>query len=393
MARPDLIAFVLGTRPEAIKLAPILLRAREHGAGLKPVIISTGQQADLVIPALATFGLEADYELSLMRPGQSVGLMTARCLAALSRVLAKLSPRLVIVQGDTSSAVAGALAAFYEHIPVAHVEAGLRTRDLAAPFPEEANRQIISRVASLHFAPTLDAKANLLADGVDATSIPVTGNTVVDALELLRDRIDQTALPPELPATAQDRNLVLVTAHRRENQGRPLESICEAIRQLSANQSELHFAFITHPNPAAHRIAHDRLAENPGVTLLPPLTYLTTLRLVSTAWLILTDSGGLQEEAPSFGCPVLVLRDRTERTEGIACGAARLIGTDTRRIIREVRGLIESRDHYAGRIPQTNPYGDGFATKRILAAIRRFLEASRPKRMTISAAASSSHSG
>lgn len=368
---------MLGTRPEAIKLAPVILRAARGRDTFEPVVISTGQQADLVDAALGAFGLRPDVDLRVMKPGQALSELTARCLSSVAAVLPDLHPCMVVVQGDTASAAAGALAGFYEQIPVAHVEAGLRTGDLDAPFPEEANRKIISRVARLHFAPTVDAKANLLAEGICPETIHVTGNTVVDALELLRDRIDQTGLPPELPRLACDRKLVLVTAHRRENLGPPLESVCAAIEQLAARHDDLHFAFITHPNPTATQIARDRLAGVPGVTLLSPQPYLTTLRLVRSSWLILTDSGGLQEEAPSFRRPVLVLRDRTERLEGIACGVARLIGTHRSQITRAVTGLLGSQTEYERMVPKNNPYGDGAAAERIVAATAAWLGHSR----------------
>lgn len=367
------VAFVLGTRPEAIKLAPIILRMRRRGARLAPVIISTGQQADLVAPSLDAFGLRADVDLCVMRRGQSLARLTARCLSRLSDAFRDLRPRLVVVQGDTASTLAGAMAAFFEKLPVAHVEAGLRTGDLAAPFPEEANRQLISRIARLHFAPTLDAKANLLAEGIDPASIEVTGNTVVDALELLRPRIAETALPAELARDwSPPRKLVLVTAHRRENVGPPLESICSAIAQLAATQPELHFAFITHPNPHAGRVAREHLFREPRVTLLAPQSYLATLRLVAESWLVLTDSGGLQEEAPSFRRPVLVLRDRTERTEGVTAGVATLVGADAERIRSAVLNHLNSSHEFNASGSPANPYGDGHAAERAVRSLTQF---------------------
>lgn len=364
------IAFVLGTRPEAIKLAPVILEAAAGRSRLEPVIISTGQQRDLVGPALAAFNLAADHDLGVMRPEQSLGELAGRCLSGLTRTLAAIRPRLVVVQGDTTSALAGAMAAFYAQIPVAHVEAGLRTGDLAAPFPEEANRQMISRLARLHFAPTTGAKLNLLREGIEPNWITVTGNTVVDALDLLKDRIGAIESPVRV---SPDRRLVLVTAHRRENLGRPLAAICSAVCRLAALRRELQFAFVTHPNPAAARIAHQRLSGRDGITLLPPQPYLELLRLVSDAWLILTDSGGLQEEAPSFGQPVLVLRKHTERAEGIEAGIARVVGTSPSRIVREVVLLLDSPGAYQRLLPTDNPYGDGQAAKRIVRAICKFV--------------------
>lgn len=373
MSQPTRVAFVLGTRPEAIKLAPVILRMRQRRGRLQPVIISTGQQADLVGPALATFGLRPDVDLRVMRPGQSLARLASRCLTRISDSLLAVRPDIVVVQGDTISALAGAQAAFLERIPVAHVEAGLRTGNLAAPFPEEANRQMISRLAELHFAPTVDAKANLLADGIDAGKIEVTGNTVVDAIEWLRPQIAETPLPL---AVSPSQKLVLVTAHRRENFGRPLRAICDAVARLARQRRELHFAFVTHPNPAAAETARRLLAGRDRIMLLPPLPYLETLRLVAASWLILTDSGGLQEEAPSFSRPVLVLRDHTERTEGITAGVARLVGTNAETIIREVITRLDSPPAPAQSLTGINPFGDGRAAERIIAALRGLIGSS-----------------
>jgi UDP-N-acetylglucosamine 2-epimerase len=289
-------------------------------------------------------------------------------LTELGHVLAETAPHLVLVQGDTASALAGAMAAFYGRIPVAHLEAGLRTHDLAAPFPEEAHRQMIARLAQLHFAPTSSARANLVAEGIDPHSILITGNTVVDALQLLADQIHAAPLPVPV---APDRKLILVTAHRRENLGRPLEAICGAVAELAAMRPELQFVFVTHPNPAAAATTRQMLPGRSGVLLVPPLPYLQALRLVAASWLILTDSGGLQEEAPSFGRPVLVLRERTERTEGVERGVARLVGVDPARIIGEVLSLLDSPSEYTRLTPSVNPYGDGQAANRVVAAIRR----------------------
>ncbi len=363
------IAFVIGTRPEAIKLAPVL-RQVSLRRDLQSVIISSGQQRDLIGPALAAFDLVPDYDLDLMQPGQSLADLTAACMKGLAQKFAELKPSLVFVQGDTATALAGAMAGFFNQIPVAHVEAGLRTHDQAAPFPEEANRQMISRLATLHFAPTVDAKAHLLAEGIDPAAIEVTGNSVVDALRILTPRIDRIPASVRIPS---DRRLVLVTAHRRENLGRPLDNICTAIQRLS-RRPELHFVFVTHPNPAAARTARERLAGRPNITLVPPLPYLEMLRLVSDSWLILTDSGGLQEEAPSFRRPVLVLREQTERIEGLTSGAARLVGTRPKRIMEQVTRLLESPIEYEELTPSENPYGDGHASQRIVRTISRFIK-------------------
>jgi UDP-N-acetylglucosamine 2-epimerase len=365
------IAFVLGTRPEAIKLAPVILQVRRHCRTLRPVVVLTGQHPELAAEALAEFDLRPDHDLKLSPAGTQLAETMARCLSGVTPLLAEVRPGCVVVQGDTTSALAGAMAAFYQQIPVAHVEAGLRTESLAAPFPEEANRRLIARVAQLHFAPTIDAKANLLHEGIDPAAIHVTGNTVVDAMAVLRARVEATPSPV---ATHGGDKLVLVTAHRRENHGRPLQRICRAIRKLADRRDDLSFVFVTHPNPHAARPVQRSLGRCGRVRLIPPLPYRQMLRLVADSWLVLTDSGGLQEEAPSFGRPVLVLRDQTERTEGIAAGVARLVGTDVDKIVDAVLALLESRTTVARSTVETNPYGDGRAARRIVAALHVLIE-------------------
>ncbi len=365
------IAFVLGTRPEAIKLAPVIVEVRRRSGALRPVVVLTGQHPELAAEALAEFDLRPDHDLKLSLAGTQLAETTARCLAGLTTLLEQVRPACVVVQGDTTSALAGAMAAFYQRTPVGHVEAGLRTKNLAAPFPEEANRRLIGRLAQLHFAPTIDAKANLLHEGVDPAAIHVTGNTVVDAMALLKERV---LLTPSPVPTDDGAKLVLVTAHRRENHGRPLQRICRAIRRLAALRHDLSFVFVTHPNPAAARPVRRLLATHERVRLIPPLPYRQMLRLVADSWLVLTDSGGLQEEAPSFGRPVLVLRNETERTEGIAAGVARLVGTKPDTIVDAVLAHLESRSTVVRSDVETNPYGDGRAAERIVDALRELVQ-------------------
>ena len=367
LSRARTIALVVGTRPEAIKLAPVILALLRRGTGVRPLVISTGQHGELAASALAAFGLAPEIELPCPKTQLGLAGQTAQYLEGLSRLLGRIGPELVVVQGDTTSALAGALAAFYHRTPLAYVEAGLRTGDLAEPFPEEANRQLISRVACLQFAPTNRAKANLLAEGIPPELIRVTGNTVVDALELLRDQVTVAQLPLQLP---KDRKLILVTAHRRENLGRPLEAICESLCRLTELRPELHCVFLTHPNPAANQAVRARLAQQDGITLLGPLPYVETLALAASAWLVMTDSGGLQEEAPSLGRPLLVLRNRTERVEG----RGRLVGTDTQKIVGEVLSLLDDPVRYQRLLPRSNPYGDGRASWRIVNAMFKLLE-------------------
>ncbi len=360
---------MLGTRPEAIKLAPVILAARRVGS-LCVRGVTTGQHRNLVAPALAAFGLTPDRDLALMEPAQTPSGLLARCLAELGGLLADTRPAVVVVQGDTTSALAGALAAFHARIPLVHVEAGLRTGDPAAPFPEEGHRQMIARIAALHMAPTADARANLLAERIPDERIVLTGNTVVDAIRLLAPELDRIPLP--LPVTRGTKILV-VTAHRRENLGAPLERICDAICRLARLRRDVHVVFLRHPNPAASRIVERRLRGRHGITLLDPLPYPETLALLTRSWLVLTDSGGIQEEAPSLGLPVLVLRDQTERIESLRCGASSLVGTDPARITRRVITLLDAPGAYERMMPASNPYGDGHAAERIVAALERLL--------------------
>jgi UDP-N-acetylglucosamine 2-epimerase len=374
-AVPLTLACVVGTRPEAIKLAPVVLEARRHPTRFRAVVVSTGQHRDLVGPALATFGITPDYELSAMQTGQSIARLTGSCLQQLDEWFGQAPPGVVVVQGDTASALAGALAGFYRQTPVAHVEAGLRTQDTTAPFPEECNRRLIARLASVHFAPTHRARANLAAEGIAPGSIVLTGNTVLDAIELLRPRIAEMSPPFEAArrwarrAQCVERpKLVVVTAHRRENFGAPLDAIAAAVRMLAVLHTDLHFVVLRHPNPQASQ-AIDRLADEKRISILPPQDYLNTLWLLAHAWLVLTDSGGLQEEAPSFGTPVLVLRRETERLEGIDAGVARLVGTDRDRIVHEVASLLRDPARHMAMRSAANPYGDGRAARRIVASL------------------------
>jgi UDP-N-acetylglucosamine 2-epimerase len=370
------IAFVVGTRPEAIKLAPVILRARQNRALRRTLVINTAQQADLIGTALCTFGIRPDIELQVMQPGQPLNCLLARSIDQIGTAIRSVSPALVVVQGDTTTALAGALAAFQERIAVAHIEAGLRTGNIMAPFPEEANRQLISRIAQLHFAPTVDAKARLLSEGIDAELIEVTGNTIVDAIRLLTPSL---ASAPDPLVNLHRRRLVLVTAHRRENLGKPLESICDAVRQLARTCEEIEFVVIQHPNPVGARIVQAKLTGRKRITLLPPQPYLAVLRILSAAWLVVTDSGGLQEEAPSFGKPVLVLRQQTERVESLTLGCSRLVGTSKKGIIAAVTDLLFSPDAYQGLVPDSNPYGDGHAAARIVERLAIFLGTRRSR--------------
>ncbi len=368
-ATPITCAFVLGTRPEAIKLAPVLLAMRARPDRFRPLLWVTGQHRELLDQVLQVFGLVPDRDFALMQPNQSQSGLVGRILLALDPLIAEERPDWILVQGDTSSALAGALAAFYAAVPVVHVEAGLRTYDLTAPFPEEGNRQMISRVARLHCAPTAYAAAQLLREQIPAADIVQTGNTVVDAVRWVAER--HVALPP-LPADWEDAGyrMVLTTLHRRESFGAPLAGMLQAIRAL-ADDADLKLAFVfpVHPNPNVRQMVHDTLGGHPRIALLPALGYTELAAVLARCWLVLTDSGGLQEEAPSLHKPVLVLRDVTERPEGVETGAADLVGTDPSTLMARVRRLVAEPERHARMADAVNPYGDGLASEAILDAM------------------------
>jgi UDP-N-acetylglucosamine 2-epimerase (non-hydrolysing) len=365
------ILFVLGTRPEAIKVAPIVLALQET-EGVRPVVCTTGQHRELVDAVFATFGIVPDHDLALMKPNQALHDLTARALTALDPVFAEEKPAMVVVQGDTTTAMCGALGAFYRRVPVAHVEAGLRTGDLSQPFPEEANRRLVAPLASLHFAPTEAARQNLLREGIAAESIQVTGNTSVDAA-LWAARQPATArvaaLAGERSGGNQGKNLVLITAHRRENFGEPLERICTAVRTLTSSHPQMRFVVSVHPNPNVKGVVHARLGGIPNLVLSDPLDYVDLIQLIARSFCILTDSGGIQEEAPALGAPVLVLRGRTERPEGVASGNARLVGTDVDLIVSEFDRLVVDGAWRARMSRPSHVYGDGSAAARIARAL------------------------
>ncbi|HAW94660.1 MAG TPA: UDP-N-acetylglucosamine 2-epimerase (non-hydrolyzing) [Phycisphaerales bacterium] len=374
------VAVIIGTRPEGIKMAAVC-RALQDAPDMDPVLVSTGQHREMLAQVLDVFGLEADVELDLMRGNQSLAGLTARLFEALDGMLETVKPDMVLVQGDTTSVMCGAIASFYRGIPVGHVEAGLRTGDLSAPFPEEANRVLASRVTTLHFAPTEGSRRNLLDELVPEERIQVTGNTVIDSLflEVDRQRNDQTLksdiddrlgemLPEDI--IRRDRPYVLITGHRRENFGDGFESICTALLNLARRFPDHGFVYPVHLNPNVRGIVHDRLSDQTNIHLLPPVDYRLFVALMSGSRLLLTDSGGVQEEAPSLGKPVLVMRETTERPEGVAAGTVRLVGTDAGLIEEEVARLLEDPSAYAAMAHLENPYGDGRAADRIVDGIR-----------------------
>jgi UDP-N-acetylglucosamine 2-epimerase (non-hydrolysing) len=356
-----------GTRPELIKMAPVVRELRRLPEHFAPILCTTAQHRDMLDPLQEFFALRPDHDLDLMRADQGLNDLAARAFAALDTVLAEERPDLLLVQGDTTTAMVGALAAFNRRIPVGHVEAGLRTGDLRQPFPEEANRRVVDLVAELCFAPTQRAADSLLAEGVPGARVFVTGNTVVDALQWAASR-----LPPE-PEQAE----VLITVHRRESFGAPLRQILAAVRELAAAFPELRWVYPVHRNPNVLRHAEEILSGIPNVDLLAPLSYLELVRRLRRARLVLTDSGGIQEEAPSFGKRVLVLRDATERPEGVEAGVATVVGTGKQRIVAEATRLL--RQAAAGPVKMVNPYGDGQAAARIGAILMRWWGAQRPR--------------
>jgi len=360
---------VLGTRPEAIKLAPVILDLRAHPADFRTTVVATAQHREIMDQALSLFGIKPDHDLGVMTRRQTLDQITIRILRGMRPVLERRRPDLVLVEGDTTTVLAAGLAAFYAKIPVGHVEAGLRTRDRYNPFPEEMNRRLVGALAEIHFAPTRRARENLLAEGVEPRRIFVTGNTVVDALQAMARR---PAPLPGLIAAALSKpgaRLVLVTAHRRENWGRPLREIFRALGDLAARHHEVQVVYAVHPNPVVRDTARRVLGRTPRVHLLDFPPYSVFVSLLQRAHLVLTDSGGVQEEAPALGKPVLVLRTNTERPEGVAAGVAKLVGTDRQAIAREAGRLLEDERAYARMARAANPYGDGRAAARIRRAI------------------------
>lgn len=368
------VLIIFGTRPEAIKLAPLAEALRTMPGGREPVLCVTGQHRGLLDQVLEVFQLRPAYDLDLMTPGQTLIQSCSRILAALEPVLEEAKPDFVLVQGDTTTAFAGALAAFYHGIPVGHVEAGLRTGDLRQPFPEEANRVLASRIATLHFAATEWAARNLLREGAGPGGVFVTGNTGVDAVLAAVARLESGALRPQVrPEWPADRKMVLVTAHRRESFGQGFERICDALEQLS-RRGDTHLIYPVHPNPHVRRIVDRRLACNSAVTLLDPLDYVSFVDLMRRSHFLITDSGGVQEEGPSLGKPILVLRDKTERPEAVEAGTVRLVGTATAKILSESNLLLDDGEEYARRSRVHNPYGDGRASERIAGHIDNYFK-------------------
>lgn len=379
------VAVFVGTRPEGVKMAPVIAALRQRGEW-DTRVIGTGQHREMLDQVVRLFNIEVQHDLAVMRPDQTLASLTARLITAIDEVLVAERPDLALVQGDTTTVLAAALACFYRRIPIGHVEAGLRTGNLASPFPEEANRKLAAPLVSLHFAPTTTSRDNLLREGIPDEDIVVTGNTVIDALFMEVARQDARDVASDI-----DRQLsaliapdwkevpyVLLTGHRRENFGSGFEQICEAISRLAARFPHIRLVYPVHLNPNVRGPVHAKLSGLPNVHLIPPQDYPLFVALMRHSQLLLTDSGGVQEEAPSLGKPVLVMRDTTERPEGLAAGTVKLVGADAVRIVDEVTRLLTDPQAYRAMSQARNPYGDGQAAQRIVARIASFFERALP---------------
>jgi UDP-N-acetylglucosamine 2-epimerase (non-hydrolysing) len=386
------ILLVFGTRPEAIKMAPLVKELQMQPDRFQTVVCVTGQHREMLDQVLDVFGITPDFDLNIMKPGQDLYDITCRVLTGMRDVLKEVQPGMVMVHGDTTTSSATALAAFYQQIPVGHVEAGLRTHNIYSPWPEEMNRQITGRLATLHFAPTPLSRDNLMREGVSTSRIKVTGNTVIDALNLAVKKIKTIpGTEPRLISLLEgqgisqkqvrdwDRNrrLVLITGHRRENFGDGFLNICHAIKKLAVHYPDTDFVYPVHLNPNVKKPVYDILGSNgngtvPNVHLITPLDYLPFVWLMSKSYMVLTDSGGIQEEAPGLGKPVLVMRDTTERPEALKAGTVLLVGTNEQKIVTEASRLLDDHSHYFNMSQASNPYGDGKASARIVEFIREF---------------------
>jgi UDP-N-acetylglucosamine 2-epimerase (non-hydrolysing) len=364
--------FVFGTRPEAIKLCPVILHLQSRPEDFQVTVCVTAQHRAMLDQVLSVFGVAPDHDLDLMQPGQTLSQSTARIMAALEPVITKVRPDMVLVQGDTTTTFCGALAAFYQHVPVGHVEAGLRTHDLLQPFPEELNRVMTGRIAALHFAATAASAANLSIEGVDPKTIFVTGNSGIDAVLQISALLDSGRLQP-YDFTWRDpaKRLILVTAHRRESFGPGIESICRGLLRL-AGRGDAQIVYPVHRNPNVAGPVHQLLENRQNIHLIEPLDYVPFVQLMRDAHILITDSGGIQEEGPSLGKPVLVTREKTERPEAVSAGTAVLVGPDENRIVEQASLLLNDPELHRRRSLVHNPYGDGHASERIAGAMYSF---------------------
>lgn len=374
----------MGTRPEGIKMAPVI-KALEKAEDLQPIVVSTGQHREMLDQVVEIFSLQLDHDLDVMQPNQTLASLSARLMERIDQLLDKINPDLALVQGDTTTVLIAALACFYRKIPMGHVEAGLRTHNIYSPFPEEANRRLASPLMSLHFAPTRLSRQNLINETIPDNLITVTGNTVIDALFMEVERQKQpevaagieTTLQQHLPADWKTVPYVLITGHRRENFGGGFEQICDALSQLAARYPDHRFIYPVHLNPNVQKPVYSLLGQHQNILLVPPQGYSAFVALMANATLILTDSGGVQEEAPSLGKPVLVMRDTTERPEGVDASTVKLVGAVSKHIVEDASLLLDDAGAYEAMAMAKNPYGDGLAAQRIVTAIRDFFNERR----------------
>lgn len=357
---------IFGTRPEAIKMCPLVLAMQKYPDFIEPVVAVTAQHREMLDQVLQLFAVKPDYDLNIMTAGQTLYDVTSRALTGLKDVLAAAQPDMVLVHGDTTTTFVGALAAFYAQIPVAHVEAGLRTGNKFSPYPEEMNRKLTGAIADLHFAPTATSKNNLLKENIDPAAIVVTGNTVIDALQTTVRADYKFTDPGLLQALASGKRLILVTTHRRENLGEPMRHVYKALSKVLELHPDVEAIFPVHKNPKVREIVQAELGHLPGVHLIEPLEYEPFANLMAQVAIVLTDSGGIQEEAPALGKPVLVLRDTTERPEAVDAGTVKLVGTAYEDVLRETNLLLDDPVHYQSMAEAANPYGDGQACERII---------------------------
>ena len=368
---PAKVLVVFGTRPEAIKLAPVIMELESHPASFRTLVCATGQHQEMLDDVLRVFRLRPHENLRVMRPGQTLTQVTTATLEGLERVLTRERPHLMLVQGDSTTAMTAALAAYYHRVPVGHVEAGLRTNDKYRPFPEEINRRLATSLADFHFAPTDASRENLLREGIREKDVAVTGNTVIDALVHIRARLlEDPGLALDPLGSGETRKIIVVTAHRRESFGEQFRQMCEAIRAVAERRPDVLIVYPVHLNPNVQGPVHEILQGVCNVRLVPPMNYASFVALMVRAHILLTDSGGLQEEGPALGKPVLVMRETSERPEGMAAGASVLVGTTPDRIVGAVLSLLDDSERYHAMASGTHPYGDGRAAERIVQFLR-----------------------
>lgn len=366
------VMLIIGTRPEAIKMAPVIKEFQKYPEQFTPIVCVTGQHREMLDQVMRVFQITADYDLNVMQPNQTLSSLTSTLIRCLDEVMIKARPDWVLVQGDTTSAMAAGLVAFYHEVKVGHIEAGLRTHNIRQPFPEEANRRITDIMSDLYFSPTTRTRDNLLREGVHPSRILITGNSVIDALLMMVERLRKVpmALPVSFPS---EKRLILVTSHRRENFGDPFSQVCRAIERIATQFSDsVHIIFPVHYNPNVRLPAQEMLGGIGNVSLIDPLNYETMVQLMDQAYIIMTDSGGIQEEAPSLNKPILILRDVTERQEVVEIGAGILVGCDYERIVYEAARLLQDQAHYEQMAAVPNPYGDGTTSQQIVDAILEY---------------------